>query len=249
MIITDDGGIVIGTYFEQSLTEDITILPSVSQGSSTFNKIATFPMTADEADVDLELTFSLAHTLPSRGIIQITSPFTFSLQDGSSGEQCWANLKFSSCSVSSTVLSIEIGEPVSSGFQIELYIDKALSTPSTNLSNAQAFTIQTTWESIEIDKDPTTSSEIPASHTFNFLPGVKSSIGLLSMTNAPTTEGELADYTIEFTILEDIAETDYFIVQFPRQFSASIAEESYTLSLNASEHYVACNSTILGASI
>lgn len=219
----------------------VTISSSSDTGVSHFSSATTFP-NGVSLTVDLVyLSFTLDNGLAKASLIKIDSPTGSWTRSGDIKHYCFANIKFSSCSISSDKLQITLAQNYSAADKIEIILDGCLELPSSSGNTAKGFTVTTSFYDTVIDKDsynaPSSLQKIKVqtlpNETFYFT-------DLIQIT--PNNIGEQANYTFTFTCDANISLTSYLYISFPREFDPYLGGKVQFKNGDPTKYYIECSS-------
>lgn len=230
-------------------TNTCTVSPDTDPGSTTVSELETIPPNASQTNVDLYMKFRLRHTLPAGGEIAIESG-TGSWTVNTSDEENYIYLSkvYESVVASSNLITFTMAEEVSGDTDIELYVEKGVTNPSTNTTSY--FKIETTYENITFDED--TDNNVTTSHQLTVTSAVTGTItqGTTPVDMDNSTANEYADYTFTFQSNQDTEADDYFIIWFPRDFDPYIGDSYIRYRwAEPTYYYINCDSDVLGSDV
>ncbi|CAG9314827.1 unnamed protein product [Blepharisma stoltei] len=226
-----------------SLTQNVVISDAVTSGTSSGITATAFPNFAGAVGADIYLSFSLTKALPAGSLIDISAGFaSWSRSSGSIKDYCWANIDYTSCSITSSKVELAITNSLPASTTVQIYLDAALTLPSTAGATTSGWQITTSWNSVTITTDSTGTP-------FTVGAAVSTAITITSIKISDITNaGEAGTYVFSFSSAAAIASGDYFVVQFPRGFDAYIGDATNTYSdCLPSTWYLGCSSTALGS--
>ncbi|CAG9312523.1 unnamed protein product [Blepharisma stoltei] len=193
---------------------------------------------------DIYLGFSFSKAIPQYSIIKISPGFVSTWYfSGDITNSCWTSKDTYSCSVSDSYVTLQLGRSLLVGEQIQVYLDSALTLPSSSSTSA-GWTISTSWNGTPITADPNPS----ASFLFTVGSSVDSKISSLSIKQVDSSSaGESTSYTFTFSSSSNVTAADYFVIKFPREFDPHIGDAKLSLAdCFSSNWYLTCSSTTLG---
>ncbi|CAG9328371.1 unnamed protein product [Blepharisma stoltei] len=226
-----------------SLTQTINLAAAGSAGTSTITATA-FPNFVGAASVDMYLSFTLSKQLPAGSVISISPGGVGSwLKSGDIKDYCWSNLAYSACTVTSSNVQVTLVNSLSSGSAVQLYLDSAITLPSSSGATSTGFQISATWSDVSIISDSSPGTVF----TVNAAPAGAVTLTSVKINNV-NNAGEAANYLFSFTSNQAVASGDYFIIQFPRDFDAYLGDADNTYpDCFPNDWYLTCSSTALGS--
>jgi hypothetical protein len=122
----DSGGGTIDQY-TNTAADDIAVAPATAASIPTIYGQKLYPDFFDADFVDYYLKFSLAHSIPIDGVIEIKTPGSPILPGTNIQNSCWVvGNKYTKCENKNNLITLTLGERYSAGTQLELWIDNAL---------------------------------------------------------------------------------------------------------------------------
>lgn len=124
-----------------SFTSDCQLEEAETIGTSDI-RAAVYPNNIGLNKVDLALSFSLNKNVPSRGTIEISNGISgWLFTSGSISDNCWSNIKYSSCQYVGSAIILTLSEDYTAGVTAQVYLDSALNLPSTEGDTSSGFKI------------------------------------------------------------------------------------------------------------
>lgn len=227
-------------------TVTCTLTGASSTGISYFSQVEIIPNGVGLTASVLKLGFSLGHSLPRTGVININSATGVWKKTGTVSSDCWSSLEFSSCEIVDNVLIITTTEDYTAGDTISLILDSLFASPSTSGSTTGGFTVTTTFNGITIDADSSSAPSSLQKLTVNSLPSAtvtqNSTIEIY-----PSTIGELASYAFVLSSSAIVSLSYSIVFTFPKTFDPYLGSglEKYPNG-DPENYYIQCASDTIG---
>ena len=228
-----------GTSTCQLYTSSVT-------GYSSYSIVSVIPNAVTLPASIVHLEFTLMHSLPITSIISINSATGSWSISAPLNLNIWSSIQYSSCSANSTALNITLSEAYTAGTTLQFTIDNAITLPSTSGSTLKGFTVTTYFAGIIVDKDNTISPSSLQQLNVKSLPS--STITQNSTVSIkPTTIGEAADYTFNFTSSAILSTSNTIIFIFSKTFDAFLGNAALLFSTGLpNTYFIACESNTTG---
>jgi hypothetical protein len=207
--------IPIETWTDQT-SDSCEILTGGVSSTSTIKEVSVFPNAAGAKDIYLYLKFTLPHSIPLTGQVQISSPIRFS-EVGDQSENCWSSLKYQSCEIIEGFLFLTLAEKYLPGNDIEVLLDNAFDLPESGLTQ-DGFAILSSYNGVQIDQDSLFEYKDSQKLEVGPAPEATFTLGQLPLRVDPSTEGELALYSFSFSINCSVDIGDSILFSFPFEF-------------------------------
>lgn len=223
-------------------TGGVSISSAASTGLSHFSSAAVLPNGVGLIADMVYLEFSLANSLPIGSQISIASPTGEWYKTGDIKLFCFTSFSYSSCEISEESLNIVISESYTKGDSLQILLDYCLQLPSTSGNTDGGFTITTSYSGTVIDEDPASAPSSLQKIKIDALPD-EEIIQLSSVEITPSTIGEYASYTFNFTSEAIISITYTIYFSFPRNFGPYLGGKRTFKNAKPDTYYVNCSST------
>ncbi|CAG9316465.1 unnamed protein product [Blepharisma stoltei] len=228
-----------GSGFSQT----INLSAAPDPGTSTITPTA-IPNFAGAANADIFLSFTLSKTLPANSVLTISPGGVGTwIKSGDIKDYCWSSVVYTDCSVTNSKVQLTFSYVITSGSTVQLYLDSAITLPSSSGTTSTGFQIAATYASSTIISDSSPGALL----TVNAAPS-----GAITLTSVKPSKvdnaGEASDYLFNFSSTQEVVSGDYFIIQFPRDFDAYIGDAENTYPDCApGDWFLSCSSTTLGS--
>jgi hypothetical protein len=196
-------------YIDEVVLDGTALIEKGSTFNTTIEEYLFYPKSAGSFAY-MSLLFYMDSSVPHSGQLTLTFPSEVTLPS-ISDNNCLFNLKFSSCSSSGNVITIEPVSTFPAGISMELIIS-GISVPVNTTSPLDIVSSYAGLTLSETANDGTSGIFISSKSVEQSLTG--------SLTVTPTNKAERARY--DFTISSSISSSDLLLIWFPSTFPTNL---------------------------
>jgi len=236
------GGNMINEWVDNNL---VVTIDSTAQsvGTSSDLTVNAMPDNINATSADVHLKFKVSKALPKGTKLSVKFPSNLTkVLSGNIKDSCWSKSMYTGCNMNNSQLELDLGEDVAQSTNIEIYVNKGWSLPSTVTVSSDVFQITAVFSTVTIIGDAAT---VVSDKTFTASAAMASTISgnILAMSN--NNAGEVADYTFTFKSSTGYAVTESIEIYFPNAFDPFVGMASKWFMNEPSTYYINCSSTAL----